>query len=194
MSEKKKGGLFMSTRSASKLTKKIQRTPAKPPALPPVEVLSGLSDASVVEAYETEEFRGAWDNDIRFHVARNLIHLRKHRGMSQDAVAKNMHTSQSAVARAENALENMTLDTLARHVGSLDGLFFITIYPKEYGFQRPRPWWDVDDNPWRIRRVAVRRDCQMDQVMILGERSQTNTLALTTASLDQASTTYGAGA
>ena len=90
--------------------------PSRPDGLPtgsvPAEVAYGPSNSLLGEVYKTKEFQKEWANDVRFHVARNLLYLRKFRRKSQATVAKAVGTSQSAIARIETAQENATLDTV----------------------------------------------------------------------------------
>jgi hypothetical protein len=60
------------------------------------EVVLRHSHSPLSNLYKTEEFQAAWENDIRFHVARNLVYLRRFRELSQKAVGKAVGTSQSA--------------------------------------------------------------------------------------------------
>lgn len=138
------------------------------------EVLLRSSSSPLAEVYKTEEFKNEWANDIRFHVARNLLHLRRCRNMSQTAVGKAMGTSQSAVARIESAQENITLDTLQRLTIALKGRFQVSISPQEYQIQERRPWWEfigpTAQNPWSIVRWAGMRGARLDEVLIHLER------------------------
>src|SRR5688572_2342298 len=154
-----------STRSASKKTEKTRRMASSPSKsltqYGPTEVLPRPSNSRLAEVYQTEEFKKAWANDVRFHVARNLLYLRRYSGKSQDAVAQAMGTSQSAVARIESGQENITLDTLQRHIVALDGRFYISIHPQAYRLRPPSPWWETIASPtntrWHITPVAARR-------------------------------------
>ncbi len=106
------------------------------------EVLSRSSISPLAEVYRTEEFRNAWANEVRFHVARNLLHLRRYRQMSQSTVGQAMGTSQSAVARIESGQENITLDTLQKMIGALNGRFYVSIRPGELQSRYDQPWWN----------------------------------------------------
>jgi transcriptional regulator with XRE-family HTH domain len=192
---KKKGASSTSTQSVRRKTPKTGATPQKPEtsiaASGQGEVLSRPSSSPLAEVYQTEEFRNAWANDVRFHVARNFLHLRRYRRMSQDAVGRVMGTSQSAVARIESAQENITLDTLQRLIVALSGRFHISICPQEYPFQQQRPWWEAirstTETRWTITGFAGRRGVQTDQVLVGLERfhglSIANTSALGASSL-----------
>jgi transcriptional regulator with XRE-family HTH domain len=147
----------------------------------PVEVLSRPSSSKLAEAYKTEEFRNEWANDVRFHVARNLLHLRRFRKLSQGTVATTMGTSQSAVARIESAQENITLDTLQRLIGALGGRLEISIPPQEYPRLQRHPWWDAPENlPWVIRGWAYRQDISSEQVIIGYERPNNSVMIANT--------------
>src|SRR4029079_7023054 len=113
---RKKGDLSMSTPSVKRQTKKILATPPAPGVSmmksAPVEVLSRSSISPLAEIYETEQFKNEWANNVRFHVARNILQLRRYRKDSNSSVAGKRGKSQSAIARMETGQENITLDTL----------------------------------------------------------------------------------
>lgn len=99
-------------------------------------------NSQLAEVYKTKEFVNEWANDPRFHVARNLLYLRRYQKMSQKDVARVIGISRSAVARIESAQEDITLDTLQRLVVALKGRFLVSIAPEE--FAPPcRPWWEA---------------------------------------------------
>jgi transcriptional regulator with XRE-family HTH domain len=139
--------------------------------LGPAEV---LSSSPLAEVYKTEEFKREWANDVRFHVAQNLVHMRRYRKMSQSKLAQAVGTSQSAVARIESGQENITIDTLGRIIGGLDARFHVSIHPPEYKPIHTRPWWEaigsITESPWNIIGVAGRRGTQTDQVIVGLER------------------------
>jgi transcriptional regulator with XRE-family HTH domain len=137
----------------------------------PAEVLSRPSNSRLAEVYKTDEFQNEWSNGVRFQVARNLLHLRRFRKMSQDAVASIMGTSQSAIARIESAQENITVDTLERHIDALRGRLEFSIPPQEHSRSAKNPWWDVPaSNPWAIRGWAYWQGELLDQVIVGYER------------------------
>jgi len=117
---------------------------------------------------ESEEFRTAWDNDLRFHVARNLVYLRRFRKLSQKSVAGTVGTSQSAIARVESGQENVTLDTLQRIIVALDGRLYLSIYPKEHHFQAPHHWWlDTEvDQPWTYHGMVTGSDGERELAVL----------------------------
>jgi transcriptional regulator with XRE-family HTH domain len=170
-------GSSTSMRSAKKRTKKTHATPAKPcaslTAYGQAEVVSSSSSSPLADIYKTEEFRNEWANDVRFHVARNVLYLRRYRRMSQSSVALAMETSQSAIARIESAQENITLDTLQRLTVALNGRFSISIPPQEHSPQPTRPWWELIESankPWTVVGVVARRNYQTEQVVVGLER------------------------
>ena len=116
------------------MTKSKPHTPVLPPASP-----------HLTKLYQSPEFQLELDNDVAFHIARNVLRLRRLRGMSQDKVAKEIATSQSALARIESAQENITLSTLQHLVIALKGRFQVSIAPAEMSFQRSKAWWEVYD-------------------------------------------------
>lgn len=174
----KKNASSTSTQSARKQTPKNPGRLSKPEesmkASGQAEVVLRRSSSPLAEIYKTEAFKNEWANDVRFHVARNLLHLRRHRHMSQGAVGRAMGTSQSAIARIESAQENITLDTLRRLVVALRGRIHISIPPQEYSLQQKRPWWETPRAgtgvPWSVVGIAGRRGAQTDQVMVGLER------------------------
>lgn len=97
------------------------------------------------DLYRDPAFRIAWENDVKFHVTRHLLLLRKFRRWSQGKVAHLAGTSQSAVARIEAGEENVSVETIERLVNALDGCFDVSIAPKEMHFPRWQPWWELLD-------------------------------------------------
>ncbi len=167
--------------SVKRRTKKTLATPSEPGAsltkYGQADVLSRPSSSQLADAYETDEFLNEWANDVQFHLARNLLHLRRYRRMSQNSVARAMGTSQSAIARIESGQENITLDTLRRLVVALRGRFYVSIPPQESAPRQIRPWWEVDDSQrsqWMLVGYEARRDRQADQVLLALERRTTN--------------------
>jgi transcriptional regulator with XRE-family HTH domain len=164
-----------STRSAKRRTGKTPTTPSKRTAsltkYGQAEVLTRSSSSPLADLYKTEEFRNEWANDVRFHVARNLLHLRRYRHMSQDKVAGEMGSSQSAIARIESAQENITLDTLGRMVAALKGRFYVSIQPQECAMMPMHPWWESSlSNPWDVVGYVARHSDRTDQLILALER------------------------
>lgn len=130
------------------------------------EVLPRSASSSLSNLYTNREFSLSWDNDVKHHVARYLLHLRRYRGESQTDIAKAMGTSQSAVARIETGEENFTANTLERHIAALRGRFIVSILPEEFEFHRAAPWWEMpppqpvvtSTTSWVASFVAMHRD------------------------------------
>lgn len=187
----------MSTQSAKKRTRKTRKTPEVQGGLSkesgPVEVVSGPSTSRLAELYRTDEFKDSWANDIPFHVARNLFHLRRYRRMSQVDLAKIVNTSQSAIARIESGQENITLDTVGRLANALGGRFEVAIRPRELTPQQRKPWWEADANPWRVTHIKGRRTSEADQIIFgmerLNELSSADTLPVSPIMLPPSSAT-----
>ena len=168
-------GLSTSMRSVKNLTVKTQATPSRPGASPTkygqAEVLSRPSSSQLADAYKTEEFVNEWTNDVQFHVARNVLNLRRYRRMSQASVA--IGTSQSAIARIESGQENITMDTLRRIVVALKGRLQVSIPPQECARHQVRPWWEANGpavNTWNLVGWAAREGHQKDQLILGLER------------------------
>jgi len=108
------------------------------------EVVSRPSNSRLSDLYKNEAFRTELANDLHFHVAINILHLRRHRGISQKVLAEKVGTSQSAIARIENGQENLTIDTLRRIVTALGGRSLLTIPPQELAPRRfAGSWWET---------------------------------------------------
>src|SRR5262245_36112285 len=116
MSIKKRKKTSSST-STRRARNRISRIAPKPSAhangsLVSLEVLPSRSSHSpLTERFDSDPFRLEWDNDVAFHVAKNVLLLRKYREESQTRVADAAHTSQPKVARIEAGADNITLKT-----------------------------------------------------------------------------------
>src|ERR1035438_3364397 len=186
-------GSSISLQSAKKTTKKTRKTRLKPGASMKEEVVSRRLSSPLAEVYKSESFKKIWANDVRFHVAHNLVYLRRYRQVSQSQLGAAIGTSQSAIARIESGQENITLDTLERIVNGLDGRFFVSIHPAEYAPPQVRPWWEaILSAPWQVVGIVARSTAQTDQVIVGLERDRgisSSTLALgSTGLLAQSST------
>ncbi|MGH9414738.1 MAG: helix-turn-helix domain-containing protein [Terriglobales bacterium] len=143
MKDRKGSSTYM--RSAKNSGRKIRTTRAKHR-----QSVSSYSTALSIAAnflspdrhYGSAEFQLAWDNEVAFHVAENLIRLRRVRGMKQAEVAKRARTSQSAVARIESGEANVTIETLQRLIEALRGRCRLSIEPAEMRSPRFPAWWD----------------------------------------------------
>ena len=122
------------------------------------------SNSRLAELYADPEFQLEWDNDLGFHLARHLVRLRKHRGLTQAELAERVGTSQPKVARIEGADENVTLRTIERLTNALDGRIRFGIEPAEIQIPHMPPWWDLcahglgvyTSQPWEGVRLAFR--------------------------------------
>ena len=136
-------------------------------------MLSRPSSSRLADAYKTEEFLNEWANDVQSHVARNLLHLRKYRRISQASVARAIGTSQPAIARIESGQENITMDTLRRLIVALKGRFYVSMPPQECAPHQVPPWWEMNESlrkPWYMVGYAARRGDQTDQLIVGLER------------------------
>src|SRR5262245_19703474 len=111
--------------------------------LPQANIVSPPSSSPLEAIYRNPAFQLARDNNVSFHIAENLINLRKFRKKSQAEVAKAAGTSQSAIARIESGEENITVGTLRKLIVALRGRFHIWIAPEELPLPRLPGWWDM---------------------------------------------------
>jgi transcriptional regulator with XRE-family HTH domain len=81
-----------------------------------------------------------------FHVAHNVVRLRKFRKLTQHQLASSVGTSQASIARLEGGQANITLRTLQRLVGALDGRLRLWIEPAEANLPQLPDWWEVEDH------------------------------------------------
>ena len=143
MSRKNVRKLSISTLSARKSKRAIRQTPqsreeSTSTILPNPQVVVLQRSRSQHDPSRTLH----WDNDVKFQIARNILHLRRARGWSQGRVAQAMGTSQPALARIERADENITVNTLQRLITALKGRLRLAIYPAELHVPEvPQFWW-----------------------------------------------------
>jgi transcriptional regulator with XRE-family HTH domain len=91
-------------------------------------------DLSVVERLKADaEFRQAYFiAESSGMIARQLIRLRKKRGLSQTEVAKQLETRQPAISRVESAdYRNWSFNTLRRLAEAMDARIRVLIEPSE---------------------------------------------------------------
>lgn len=117
---------------------------------------------SMTELARRPEVLLALDNDALFQAAENLIYLRKHRMLTQQALARKMGTSQAKVARIEGGRENVTLRTLEKAVVALEGRLSLSIAPAELDGPKAPRWWSAADanaarSPFRLQVARVAR-------------------------------------
>ena len=141
-----------SVKSKTPRTQEMQSQPGSAMTNEPAVVSDG-SRSPLDEAIDDPKLRLAWDNDVRFHISRHLLHLRRFRKMSQTTLATKVGTSQSAIARIESGEENATETTVERIITALDGRFLVSIAPAEYPVWAPTIWWRtrVPHTVWSIR-------------------------------------------
>ena len=176
MSKRRKNDSSMSMLSAKRKPKKTALTPAKLETLPTkygeAQVLSRPSPSPLAEIYKTEQFQSEWANDIKFHVAQNLLHLRRARGLSQEELALAVGTSQPAIAQIESGEKNVTLDTLERIVVALRGRFFVATPPEECAPLPLHPWWEVhrSASQWNVLGSMIWQSNQTEQALVALKR------------------------
>jgi transcriptional regulator with XRE-family HTH domain len=136
------------------------------------EVLSRPSNSRLADLYKTKDFVQGWENDVPFHIARNVLQLRRYRGLSQSKLAKELGSSQSAIARIESGQENITLDTLQRLIVALRARFHVSISPEEHSSRQTHPWWKLSGstNPWIIVGSGSCQTSESDRLIIMAER------------------------
>ncbi|TDY38986.1 helix-turn-helix protein [Alicyclobacillus sacchari] len=79
---------------------------------------------------EDPEFREAWaESQLEYEVARQLIQLRKSRGMTQKQLAARLRTKQSEIARIENGNQNISLGKLRKIAEAMGGHVVVKIEP-----------------------------------------------------------------
>ena len=189
-------GLSSSTQSAKSRTRKTSRSIVTPEVSPTiydqVEVVLGPSHSRLANLYKKEEFATEWANNVPFHIARNILHLRRHRGWSQSKLAHLVGTSQSAIARIENGHENITVDTLQRIVAALDGRFYISISPKELPDVPKHPWWErVHEKAWSLMGWVSFSGTDTDQLIVGLERPKETLVSSVSQMLPQTASIPG---
>jgi transcriptional regulator with XRE-family HTH domain len=119
------------------------------------------SPSPLTELFSTESFQLGWDNNLAFHVANHVIHLRQYRGETQMEIAKAMGTSQAKIARIEGGDANITLETIERLVAALRGRLRFAIEPSEIHFPQMPVWWEcalsglTASTVWTLNAVAA---------------------------------------
>ncbi len=71
-----------------------------------------------------------------YRLASDLIRLRLSRGLTQEELARRIHTKQSAIARLESAGSLPSLSTVKRVAEALDADLYVAIQPR--GSRAPR--------------------------------------------------------
>jgi transcriptional regulator with XRE-family HTH domain len=184
MSKRRENDSSMFMPSAKRKPRKTALTPAKPETLPTksseAQVLSRPSPSPLAEIYKTEQFQNESANDLKFHVAQNLLHLRRARGLSQEELALAVGTSQPAIAQIESGQKNLTIDTLERIIVALRGRLLFATPPQERALTPLRPWWETKHtagDPWSERcRISWTTD-QTERMVIGLERDHEQALS-----------------
>jgi len=65
-----------------------------------------------------------------YRLANDLIRLRLSKGLTQEELAKRIHTRQSAIARLESAGSLPSLSTVKRVAEALDADLYVAVQPK----------------------------------------------------------------
>jgi transcriptional regulator with XRE-family HTH domain len=65
-----------------------------------------------------------------YRLASDLIRLRLSKGLTQEELAKKVHTRQSAIARLESASSLPSLSTVKRVAEALDADLYVAVQPK----------------------------------------------------------------
>jgi transcriptional regulator with XRE-family HTH domain len=81
-----------------------------------------MKDPSFRKEYEALE--------PEYKLASDLIRLRLSKGLTQEELAKRIHTRQSAIARLENAGSLSSLSTVKRVAEALDADLYVSVQPK----------------------------------------------------------------
>ncbi len=82
-----------------------------------------LQDAEVKKEYERL--------DPAFSIAREVIRLRKKRGLNQQELAQKISSTQAVISRIENGSVNCSLDTLRKIGEALDSHLSVQLIPDE---------------------------------------------------------------
>ncbi|QKY69851.1 helix-turn-helix domain-containing protein [Lentibacillus sp. CBA3610] len=73
------------------------------------------------ERLKDPKFRQEWeDSELEYVIARNIIHLRKKKHLTQIELAEALKTKQSVISRIENANQNLSIDTIKEIAKALD--------------------------------------------------------------------------
>ncbi len=89
------------------------------------------------ELLKDPEFRREYRTlEPEYKLASDLIRLRLSRGLTQEELARRVHTKQSAIARLESASSLPSLSTVKRVAEALDADLYVAVQPR--GRQSPR--------------------------------------------------------
>ncbi len=75
-------------------------------------------------------FKVAWsESRLEYAVAQQLIRIRRQQGLTQEELARRLHTKQSEISRIEAGEQNISLNKLEHLVAALGAQVSITIEP-----------------------------------------------------------------
>lgn len=75
-------------------------------------------------------FKVAWNEGrLEYAVAQQLIRIRRKQGLTQEELARRLHTKQSEISRIEAGEQNISLHKLEHLVAALGAQVSITIEP-----------------------------------------------------------------
>ena len=77
------------------------------------------------------------DLEPEYKLASDLIRLRLSKGLTQEELARRLHTRQSAIARLENAGSLPSLSTVKRVAEALDADLYVAVRPRSSRSTRP---------------------------------------------------------
>lgn len=77
-------------------------------------------DDHVKESLHDASFRRAWkDSEVEYQISRRIIEKRLAAKMTQEELARKVHTTQAVISRIENMSGNPTVGMLSRIAGAL---------------------------------------------------------------------------
>lgn len=86
--------------------------------------------ASIDRWREDAEFRAAYEAlDVEFAIAGQIIEARARAGLTQDELARRMHTSQSSIARLESGRSKPSVTTLEKLAAATNSKLRLTLEP-----------------------------------------------------------------
>lgn len=87
-------------------------------------------NASVKRWRKDPEFRAAYEAlDEEFAIASQMIEARTRAGLTQDELARRMHTSQSSIARLESGRSKPSVSTLEKLAAATNSKLRLTLEP-----------------------------------------------------------------
>lgn len=117
----------------------VSRSTSPAPAAP------SNSSFKLAERLGSQQFLREYEELVEYDIAENVVRLRRHRGLTQRALAERLGTRQPAIARIEAAAANPRLGTLRELAHALGARLRILFEPQEIAFPEYLPWWDCLD-------------------------------------------------